>query len=1826
MFEVTCLDSYGGIVRHLTQWDQNITLKVTGIDIQFSITPFCHFCNAESEEAYVVDTTLTEDGFNVKVPNILLTESSTIFLYVFAHGNDDSGKTIYTIRIPVRKRAKPQSYIFEDNVNYIDVYVINSRISELFKMITENPEYTGEAELIDIRIGYDGIVYDTAGEAVRALGRELQDVKDELLQYIDKKAVNGLSYENNMLSLTADGEPVGESVEIVGGSGGSGGASTVVKLVNLNGTSMLSAALGQPVVLQFNFTSTEDDVPTGDGTCRIMVNGLVRSTINIHQGATSIDVSEYLSSGSNTVRITCTDTYGNYRNLNYTVSIIELTLSSTFDDSVTYNEDVLFKYTPTGVIEKTVHFLLDEADIGTTTVTASGRQTTKVISKQSHGVHTLEVYMTAFLDGQQMESNHLIYDVMFVDPEEVDPMIASAYQVTSIKQGNLVSIPYIVYDPTKLSCEIELTIYSIVGGQKTQYSKQNLTVDRSKQYWNTRRYPVGTVEFEIKYGSISKSYRINVEENIIDVEAATNDLDVFLSSVGRSNNEANPAVWENNNITTTFANMNWTSNGWIEDSNGDVALKLNGDATATINIKPFDSDLKIYGKTIEIEFAIRDVNNRDAIVISCMNGGIGFTITADTATFKSEQTSIDCKYCDEEKIRLAFVVESRSEYRMLSIYLNGILSGVKQYPNNDNFQQSSPVAISIGSEYCAIDVYTVRVYSTALSPIEVRDNYIADTQDIAMKSELNEANDIYDDYDNISYEKTKNKIPVMTIIGDLPQSKGDKKNVWIKYEDCFHPDFNFDDTCSIDVQGTSSQYYVVKNYKEKFGIEHQNAENQMPIKVFCLKADYAEATGTHNTANGNLVHTLYSDKTPAQEDNELCRTSIYGFPCVLFHQKTETSEPTFVGKYNFNADKGAENLFGFTEDYDVESWEFLNNTSDACNFKGAFPEDWSNDFEARYPDGNSDVARLKAVHDWIVSTKGDVQKFKTEFEEHFNLHKCLIYYVYTFVMLMVDQRAKNMFFTYWGKTQKWEPWFYDNDTCLGINNEGQLVFDYYHEDTDKLNDANVYNGQESVFWCNFREAFPEQIQETYQNLRNNGKITYDILYDYFITNASDKWCISIYNDDSEYKYISMLKSDGDGSNLPQVRGNGKEHFKYFVKNRLMYCDSKWYASDYANDYVSLRIYTPSQYQGVEPNADITVTPFSTMYAGVKYKANGTLQQQRATKNVPCKFEAPDETFNDTETAIYGASELSSLGDLSPLYCGSINVSMATKLTELIIGNITEGYSNPNLNSLSIGTNALLKKIDIQNCPNLTDALGLANCPNIEEIYAKGSGITSIELGKSGFLKIIQLPATITNLTLQNQQNIQELTLEGYDAIKTLQIENCPTISKLDILKKCQNLERLRLTGLTTDEWNFEDVTYLQSLYSIGGIDENGYNSEYPALVGTCHITTLTGAEMEDINVHYPYLNITYDSLTATLTYMSEDGSHQLYQEVIANGGDGNYKGTTPAKSSTDQYTYSFVGWALKPNQTVVNDNALKGVTADRTVYAVFEATVRTYTVRFYNDTELLETVNDVPYGGTARYTKETPTKKGVENPDDYEFSGWNPSPSNIKGDTSCYAQFTFTGYIQDDWDVIATNVLNGTYKTVYGVGGLKELTLDFGDTQETIEVEIAAFDHDDKADSEGGGKAGITFIAKQLLATSQSNTSSGGWEQSAMRTYCNETIYNALPEKLKQVIKTVKKVSDGGYSNQVEITTEDKVWIPSYHEVGLTGSEYAVGQQGTQYDIFTDANSRKRSKKDASSSTAWWLRSSYVRTNSYFWGVHSVGEGTYYSIYGTYGVAPCFCI
>lgn len=631
-------------------------------------------------------------------------------------------------------------------------------------------------------------------EIMKALQMTTTAIKD----WVNKKTPTQLTVdEDNLLYLSNENGILSEGIQLP--QGGGGGSSGYVILKNLLGDNTITVALGSPVKLKFSFESTEDE---SGGQMLLYVGGMLKDTYKIIQGVNEIDISEYIGEGSNDIKITCSDIYSNSKSLSYIVNAINLKITSTFDDSQIYNGDINIRYVPYGAIEKDVVFEIDGTIYDTITTSSTGKQLTYSIPAMNHGSHALKIYMTSNINGADIKSNELVYDVLCVVDGQTDSMISSAYNIKSITQGELISIPFTVYDPSNMSAQVTLTI---TQGENI-YSTTTRTVDRTKQFWSTRDYPVGDVTFTITYGTISKLHTITVVESSVNITVKYTDMEFQLRSAGKSNADDNRDVWENNGVTTVFNDINWDNTGWIEDENGDTALRLSGEAKATINFKPFETDARSTGRTIELEFAIRDVNNRDAVAISCLKDGVGFTVTADTATFTSEQSKITCNYADENKVHVSFVIEPKTDYRLMMIYLNGVLSGAIQYPDNDNFQQSPALDITLGSPYCSVDLYCIRSYRVALTMDEIRDNYIADVTDVSKKLALIADNDIYDIYGKINFSKVQSKIPVLVITGELPKAKGDKKDVVVTWTDPNNPQFNYEDTGKIDVQGTSSQY------------------------------------------------------------------------------------------------------------------------------------------------------------------------------------------------------------------------------------------------------------------------------------------------------------------------------------------------------------------------------------------------------------------------------------------------------------------------------------------------------------------------------------------------------------------------------------------------------------------------------------------------------------------------------------------------------------------------------------------------------------------------------------------------------------------------------------------------------------------------------------------------------------------------------------------------------------------------------------------------------------------------------------------------------------
>ena len=509
--------------------------------------------------------------------------------------------------------------------------------------------------------------------------------------------VDGAFVENGYLYLTSNNEVVAGPLgpfSGTGGSGGSGGNNAVLAVSNTSGWLSKSIAYGKDCLIQITWSSLEDELPTGNGVMKVTVNGIVKAMLDIPQGAVTADLGPYLSVGSNAVRIQVSDAYENSRTINFNINAIEASMSSTFDSGTAFDGIITFTYVPVGAISKTVHILLDGKEIVTVTTTSSGRQMSYTIPAQKHGAHTLEAYFDATVNGQTIESNHLYYEIICVESLNTTPIIATSFQDGTVAQYTTLAIPFTVHDPANLTAEVELSVNGNVVSRQT--------VDRTQQIWSYRADNAGDLALEISCGSASRTIALTVTASEMEIEAETEGLFLYLSSAGRSNTEENPAVWEYGSIAARFSGFNFTSDGWQLDEDNIPALRVSGDARLTIPVQPFGKDFRTTGKTIEIEFATRNVMNYDAIVLSCMSGNRGISITPQLATLRSEQKEITTRYKENEHLRLSFVVEKKAVNRLIYCYINGIMSGVVQYPADDDFAQSVPVDISIGSRDATI--------------------------------------------------------------------------------------------------------------------------------------------------------------------------------------------------------------------------------------------------------------------------------------------------------------------------------------------------------------------------------------------------------------------------------------------------------------------------------------------------------------------------------------------------------------------------------------------------------------------------------------------------------------------------------------------------------------------------------------------------------------------------------------------------------------------------------------------------------------------------------------------------------------------------------------------------------------------------------------------------------------------------------------------------------------------------------------------------------------------------------------------------------------------
>ena len=161
-----------------------------------------------------------------------------------------------------------------------------------------------------------------------------------------------------------------------------------------------------------------------------------------------------------------------------------------------------------------------------------------------------------------------------------------------------------------------------------------------------------------------------------------------------------------------------------------------------------------------------------------------------------------------------------------------------------------------------------------------------------------------------------------------------------------------------------------------------------------------------------------------------------------------------------------------------------------------------------------------------------------------------------------------------------------------------------------------------------------------------------------------------------------------------------------------------------------------------------------------------------------------------------------------------------------------------------------------------------------------------------------------------------------------------------------------------------------------------------------------------------------------------------------------------------------------------------------------------------------------------------------------------------------------------------------------------------------------------------------SWVSKYLLQDSRAmnatNTTTGGWGTSRMRTQLREQVYPAIPEVIRNEIKEVTKTYASLYPEELRKTVDiaDTVWIPSAREIyGASSSPREA--RGCEYTDFFNSADRRKKNKCGFAASAWWLRTAPSSTGAsyatYFAMIASNGNRTLASAGAGQGVALGFC-
>ena len=1154
--------------------------------------------------------------------------------------------------------------------------------------------------------------------------------------------------------------------------------------------------------------------------------------------AVHFNIDKYIAEGANTITIGIQGvTTLAATTVAITYQVINLSLSADYNIANVFDlsggaKTLEVPFTVAGYGTKVVEWYLDgekldfEKDTDEVVDLEATRTKYILLSNLAQGVHSLQVRASTTINGEAFYSDVLYREIMVYTGVSNDILVAmeaiiptrvgiiNGRKLYGVTQYVPYTLRFATYNPTASNTNVEVKL-----GNTTQGVVKSANAVVNEVTIATTKAGLTNVTFVI--GDSTVDIPTDVTPTQMKISEITEGLQLNFRALGKSNNATDKDSWSYGDYKGTFTGFNWNgTSGWVDNT-----LYVSAGASFGIDYAPLANNPTDKGKTIEVEFMTTNVNDDNAIICDLRNGnGTGLVITATKVTLTSEAgVTIETPFKDGEFIRVGFVINKAvgsTNKCMAFIYVNGKYARGTSWAVTDSYTSDKELLFT-GSEAAEVKIKQILIYDAALTTDQMLNNRILYTDNIAEMNDIYERNDVYGEGTTFDPEKMSGRLPVMIITGDIPvlentTDKNEQIIVDIEYTNLQDPSRSFVwKGAALRPQGTSSMGYPKKNFrpytkkvdsticydaqgkivKDKLYAFKDKAQR---VDCWCLKADYAESSGAHNTGIARLWNDIlvnatiegeYVFRTEAQKiaiANEFgydVRTTIDGFPILLFYRPTKDDDLIFIGKYNFNNDKSTPSVFGFEgiEGFDnskMQCWEVLNNGNDLALFKTAdgFDTGWKEAFESRYPDTKTpDTQYLKSFCQWMSNVSQE--NFATEKWEHLDIYKVAAYYIYLMRFGAVDQTVKNSMFT----TEDGVKWYfinYDNDTILGLTNEGKLVVPWdVNRETIGGDGEPYYAGPDSRLW-NMLEAdeeFMTIVRNVDEALYTAG-LRYDDVISMFDDKQSGKWVERVYNQDAQYKYVGPWVEKGI-NNLFMLQGDRATHRKYWLARRFALYDAMFVSGAYKAQCIEVKCIN-----NTEEGQQIKITAGTGMDYG--YGINNVPREANISL-----LEGEEYTFTTEETVnlgdpirVYGAPNIKGI-DLSQMsdrlavvdISKAYDKSLGSKLTHLILGGDKVNNSVEAISGLSQCTK--LEYLDVRNM-RLLKSLDLTAHQNLSYVDTRGSDVSSILFKYGGALQEVKFSAAMKNLTLEQLPYISwdKLQFEAISALSTVSVKSCPKVS------------------------------------------------------------------------------------------------------------------------------------------------------------------------------------------------------------------------------------------------------------------------------------------------------------------------------------------------------------------------------------------------------------------------------------------------------------------